>query len=61
MSAIAKLYAEKVKNGEKTIEEVPERWREEVRKILDTKSSSSPEESESTNENTEQENEPIEE
>ena len=40
MSAIAKLYAEKVKNGEKTIEEVPERWREEVREIIDTKNKS---------------------
>lgn len=40
MSAIAKLYAEKVKNGEKTIDEVPERWREEVRQILDTKNNS---------------------
>lgn len=34
MSAIAKLYAEKVRNGEKTIDEVPERWRDEVIEIL---------------------------
>ena len=34
MSAIAKLYAEKVRSGEKTINEVPERWRDEVREIL---------------------------
>ena len=35
MSAIAKLYADKVRSGEKTIDEVPERWREEVRRILE--------------------------
>ena len=30
MSAIAIMYADKVLKGEKTIEEVPERWRQEV-------------------------------
>ena len=37
MSAIAKLYADKVLSGEKTLDDVPERWREEVKEILDTK------------------------
>lgn len=40
MSAIAKLYADKVLSGEKTLDDVPERWREEVRQILDTKNNS---------------------
>lgn len=35
MSAIAKLYADKVLSGEKTLDDVPERWREEVRKIIE--------------------------
>lgn len=32
---MAKLYARKIRNGEMTLEEVPERWREEVRRILE--------------------------
>ena len=35
MSAIAKLYADKVLSGEKTLNDVPERWRDEVRKIIE--------------------------
>ena len=35
MSAIAKLYADKVLSGEKTLDDVPERWRDEVRKIIE--------------------------
>lgn len=35
MSAIAMLYADQVRKGKRTIDEVPERWREEVRQILD--------------------------
>ena len=34
MSAIAFLYADQVRNGRRTIDEVPERWRDEVRRIL---------------------------
>lgn len=34
MSAIATLYYRKVKSGVNTIEEVPQRWREEVREAL---------------------------
>lgn len=34
MSAIATIYAKKVSNGTKTIDEVPETIRDEVKKIL---------------------------
>ena len=31
---MAKLYARKIRNGEITIDDVPERWREQVITIL---------------------------
>ena len=34
MSKIALMYAEKIMRGEKTIDDVPERWRAEVEEIL---------------------------
>ena len=33
-SAMAKIYADLVRRGQRTIEEVPERWRAEVEEIL---------------------------
>lgn len=35
---MAKIYAKWVRNGVKTIEDVPALWREEVKKILGGKS-----------------------
>jgi hypothetical protein len=32
---MAKLYAKRIRQGKMTLEEVPERWREEVRKLLE--------------------------
>lgn len=32
---MAKIYARRIKAGKMTLEEVPERWREEVSAILD--------------------------
>ena len=32
---MAKIYYRKIKAGKMTIEEVPERWRAEVQKMLD--------------------------
>lgn len=32
---MAKLYAMRIRQGKMTLEDVPERWREEVRKILE--------------------------
>lgn len=32
---MAKFYALQIKMGKKTIDEVPERWREEVKKLLE--------------------------
>lgn len=32
---MAKLYYEAVKAGKRTVESVPKRWRDEVRKMLD--------------------------
>lgn len=32
---MVKLYVKKIKKGEMTIDEVPEKWREAVRKELD--------------------------
>jgi len=32
---MARLYVRKIKKGEMTLEEVPIRWREEVRKALE--------------------------
>lgn len=32
---MVKLYVKKIKAGKMTLEEVPERWREEVRKALE--------------------------
>ena len=32
---MAKIYYRKIKAGEMTIDEVPERWREAVQKVLD--------------------------
>ncbi len=31
---MAKIYARKIRAGQMTIEEVPERWREAVRELL---------------------------
>ena len=31
---MAKIYVRKIRAGEMTLEEVPERWREEVRRML---------------------------
>jgi len=35
MTAIATLFYRKVKAGEMTIDEVPKKWREEVRKAIE--------------------------
>lgn len=32
---MAKIYYKKIINGEMTLNQVPERWREEVRKLLE--------------------------
>lgn len=32
---MAKIYYRKIKRGEMTIEDVPERWREQVQALLD--------------------------
>lgn len=32
---MAKIYYRRIKTGKMTLEEVPERWREEVRKMLE--------------------------
>lgn len=32
---MAKLYVKRIKAGKMTIEEVPEHWREEVRRMLE--------------------------
>lgn len=32
---MAKIYVKKIKAGQMTLDEVPERWREEVRRLLD--------------------------
>jgi hypothetical protein len=32
---MAKIYYRKIKRGEMTIEEVPERWRDQVQAMLD--------------------------
>lgn len=32
---MAKIYVRKIKAGQMTIDEVPERWREEVEKLLE--------------------------
>ena len=32
---MAKIYVRKIRAGQMTIEEVPERWREEVRRMLE--------------------------
>ena len=32
---MAKLYAQRIRQGRMTLDDVPERWREEVRKILE--------------------------
>lgn len=32
---MAKLYAKRILQGKMTLEDVPERWREEVREILE--------------------------
>lgn len=37
-SIMAKIYARKIINGEMTIDEVPERWREEVQALLNESS-----------------------
>jgi len=31
---MAKIYARKIKKGEMSIDQVPEKWREEVKKLL---------------------------
>ena len=31
---MAKIYARRVRNGEMTIDQVPERWRDQVRALL---------------------------
>lgn len=31
---MAKIYARKIKNGEMTLDQVPEKWREEVERLL---------------------------
>jgi len=35
VSNVAKIYVRKIRNGEMTIDDVPERWREEVRRLLE--------------------------
>ena len=32
---MAKIYYKKIKAGQMTLDEVPERWREEVRRMLE--------------------------
>lgn len=32
---MAKIYVKKIKAGQMTLDEVPERWREEVRRMLE--------------------------
>ena len=32
---MAKIYARKIRAGQMTIDDVPERWREEVRRLLE--------------------------
>lgn len=32
---MAKIYYRKIKNGQMTIDEVPERWRDDVQALLD--------------------------
>ena len=32
---MVKIYVRKIRNGEMTLEEVPLRWREEVRRLLE--------------------------
>ena len=32
---MAKIYVRKIRSGQMTLEEVPERWREEVRELLE--------------------------
>jgi len=32
---MAKIYARKIKKGEMSIDQVPEKWREEVKKLLE--------------------------
>ena len=34
-SALIELYAKSVKSGKRTIEQVPERWRDDVRKAFE--------------------------
>ena len=34
---MAKIYVRKIKAGQMTIDDVPERWREEVRELLEEK------------------------
>lgn len=36
MSAIALLYADQVRSGKRTIDQVPEKWREEVIEYLNS-------------------------
>lgn len=33
---MAKIYARKIRNGEITIDDVPERWRAEVERLLES-------------------------
>ena len=33
---MAKIYARKIRSGEMTIEDVPARWRDQVRKLLES-------------------------
>lgn len=35
VSSVVKLYVYRIKRGEMTLEQVPERWREKVRKDLE--------------------------
>lgn len=35
IKGLVKIYVERIRNGEMTLEEVPERWREAVRKALE--------------------------
>jgi len=32
---MAKIYARKIKKGEMSIDQVPEKWREEVKRLLE--------------------------
>nr|DAO66517.1 MAG TPA: hypothetical protein [Caudoviricetes sp.] len=36
MRALCKLYLRKIRNKEMTLKEVPHRWREEVKRLLET-------------------------